>query len=61
MGTLPKQLGIDHHHATLVHPQSNDRTERLNRTLQEMLQKLVNNASEKWESQLSTALLAYRT
>ena len=56
-----KQLGIDHHRTTPVHPQSNGRTERFNRTLKEMLQKLVNNASEKWESQLNTALLAYRT
>ena len=55
------QIGIEHHRTTPVHPQSNGRTERFNRTLKEMLQKLVNNASERWEEQLNAALLAYRT
>ena len=55
------QMGVEHHRTTPVHPQSNGRTEHFNRTLKEMLQKLVNNASDRWEGQLNTALLAYGT
>ena len=54
-------MGVEHHRTTPVQPQSNGRTERFNRTLKEMLQKLVNNASDRWEGQLITAMLAYRT
>jgi len=45
-------LGVEHHHTTPVHPQSNGRTERFNRILKEMLQILVNNDSKQWQSQL---------
>jgi transposase InsO family protein len=48
-------LGIEHLTTTPVHPQ------RFNRTLKELIQKLVNNAMNKCEDRLSEALLAYRT
>ena len=56
-----QQLGVDHRHTTPVHPQSNGRTERFNRTLKSMLEKLVNNNTATWEDRLGDALLAYRT
>ena len=55
-------LGIEHRTNIPVHPQSNGRTERFNRTLKELIQKLVSNAVvHKWEDRLSEALLACRT
>ena len=56
-----KNLGIKHNRTTPVHPQSNGRTERFNRTLKTMLEKLVNNDAASWEDRLGEALLAYRT
>ena len=56
-----QQIGVDHRHTTPVHPQSNGRTERFNRTLKSMLEKLVNNNTANWEDRLGEALLAYRT
>ena len=56
-----QQLGVDHRHTTPVHPQSNGRTERFNRTLKSMLEKLVNNNTADWDDRLGDALLAYRT
>ncbi|KAI0230312.1 hypothetical protein LSAT2_019320, partial [Lamellibrachia satsuma] len=44
-----------------VHPQSNGKIERFNRTIKEMIQKAVNNEPGRWESVLNDALLAYRT
>ena len=55
-----KTVGIDHRRTTPYHPQTNGRTERFNKTLKSILQRLVNNDSRKWEDQLSSALLAYR-
>jgi transposase InsO family protein len=56
-----QQIGIEHHCTTPVHPQSNGRTERFNRTLKEMLRRMINNCAEDWEDRLGEALLAYRT
>ena len=58
-----EQLGIEHHTTTPVHPQSNGKIERFNRTINEMIQKAVNNQPSRWESILflNDALLAYRT
>ena len=53
-----RDLGIEHRTTTPVHPQSNGRTERFNRTLKELIQQLVNNAMYKWEDRLSEALHA---
>jgi hypothetical protein len=52
--------GIDHRHTTPVHPQSNGKVERLNRTLKDILKKLINGDRPRWESELPHALTAYR-
>ena len=51
-------LKIDHRRCTPQHPQSNGKTERLNRTLKELLQKAVNNQPSTWENHLGSALQA---
>ena len=53
-------LKIDHRRCTPQHPESNGKTERLNRTLKELLQKAVNNQPSTWENHLGSALQAQR-
>ena len=53
-------VGIDHRRTTPYHPQTNGQTERFNRTLKDILRRLVNNDNRKWEDQLANALTAYR-
>ena len=45
-----------HYH---INPQCNGKVERLNRTLKEMLMKLINSNRGDWEEQLGVALMAY--
>ena len=47
-----QQHGVDHRHTTPVHPQSDGSTERFNRTLKSMLEKLVNNNIANWDDRL---------
>ena len=54
--TYLKQLGVEHRTTTPVHPQSNGRTERFNRTLKELLAKYVNNYTPYWEDRLGYCL-----
>ena len=54
-------LGIKHKRSTPCHPAGNGRIERFNRTLKEMIHKLVNNVVDRWESVLSSSMLAYRS
>ena len=58
--TYLRDLGIAHHRTTPVHPHSNGRVERFNRTFKEMLAKFVNNETHTWEDRLGDVLAAYR-
>ena len=54
-------LGIKHKRSTPGHPAGNECIEMFNRTLKEMINKLVNNVVDRWESVLSSAMLAYQS
>ena len=53
------ETGIKHRRSTAYHPQTNGKVERCNRTLKEMLARMVNNQAKEWETQLSSAVMAY--
>ncbi|CAB0009032.1 unnamed protein product, partial [Nesidiocoris tenuis] len=53
-------LGIKRTRTTSLHPQSNGMVERFNRTLLELLSKIVGQHQEDWDRQVPLALLAYR-
>lgn len=55
-----RQAGIDLRHSSPAHPQSNGKTERLNRTLKETLQKRLGNRPERWHEEVASTLAAYR-
>ena len=55
------QLGIDKTHTTAYHPQSNGFSERYNRTLENILSKLINNEQRSWDDALPYAMMAYRS
>ena len=54
-----KGLGVDHRRTTPYYPQGNSKTERLNRTLKELITKLVNNNARLWQDKLVHALLTH--
>ena len=53
-------VGVEQVNTTPVHPQSNGKIERFNRTLKDMLRKLCNGARAQWQTQLPDAIMAYR-
>ncbi|CAB4039849.1 Retrovirus-related Pol poly from transposon 412 [Paramuricea clavata] len=54
-------LGIKKTRTTPYHPQSDGLVERMNRTLKDILSKLVNERQDDWDRCLPQALLAYRS
>ncbi len=54
-----KSVGVKHHRTTPYNPESNGKMERFNRTLKEIISKLVNNRRDEWEDQFGAALRAY--
>ena len=58
---LLRLLEIDKTRTTAFHPQSNSVIERMNRTLQNMLAKCVNEEQENWATQLPYVMMAYRS
>ena len=56
---LMKSLGIKHTASTAYHPQTDGRTERMNRVLQEMLRNYISPAHENWDEYLDMAEFAY--
>ena len=55
-----REIGVTHKRTTPYFPQTNGKTETFNRTLKEMLERLVNNNYRAWEEQVPAALTAYR-
>ena len=54
-------LGIDKTCTTAYHPQSNGFIERYNRTLENVLSKLIDNEQRSWDVALPYAMMAYRS
>jgi hypothetical protein len=58
---LWKMLSTELNMSTAYHPESDGQTERMNRTLEEMLRSYVNDKGSDWDRHLVTAELAYNT
>ena len=58
---LMQLLEMDKTRTTLFHPQSNAVIERMNKTLQNMLAKCVNEEQSNWSQQLPYVMMAYRS
>lgn len=58
---LWKMLSTELNMSTAYHPESDGQTERMNRTLEEMLRSYVNEKGTDWDRHLATAELAYNT
>lgn len=53
-------VGVEQRVTTPYHPASNGKIERFNKTLKEMLSRMVNGQRGDWEERLGEALMAYR-
>jgi len=54
-------IGIEQLHTSGGHPQTDGLVEWFNRTLKQMLQKLVSKSGKDWDKKLGPVLFAYRT
>ena len=59
--TMCEMLGANKTRTAPYHPQSDGLVERCNRTLKDMLAKLINNSQNDWHVWISHVLFAYRT
>lgn len=58
---LWSMFGTSFNMSTAYHPQTDGQTERMNRTMEEMLRAYVNDKGNDWDQHLATAELAYNT
>ena len=58
---LMQLLEVDKTRTTPFHPQSNTVIERMNKTLQNMLAKCINEEQSNWSQQLPDVMMAYRS
>lgn len=59
--SLCDQLGIKRTQRTAYHPQGNGQVKRFNRTLEDMLAKVISDNHRDWDDHLQKSLFAYRT
>ena len=59
--SLCDRLGIERTQTTAYHPQGNGQVERFNRTLEDMLAKVISDNHRDWDDHLQKSLFAYRT
>ena len=59
--SMNQALQVDKTRTTALRPQSNAVVERMNRTLQSMLAKCINDEQSNWSQQLPYVMMAYRT
>ena len=58
---LTAHYAVVHKKSTLYYPQANGLAESTNKTLQNVLKKIVNEHRTNWDTKLHSALWAYRT
>ena len=58
---MATMLEVNKTRTTPYHPESNGMVERINRTLKDMLSKVVNDNQDDWDTRLPQVLLAYRS
>jgi hypothetical protein len=61
IATLTSHYAIVHKKSTVYYPQANGLAESTNKTLQNILRKIVNENRTDWDQKLQSALWAYRT
>jgi hypothetical protein len=61
IATLTNHYAIVHKKSTVYYPQANGLAESTNKTLQNILRKIINENQTDWDQKLQSALWAYRT